>query len=1340
MGPEERPQGAPWNWRARIGKWWRGLGPHDHAVLGVQALLVLAALAYFLWASAEYSSTISKEFGSGVIGWSPPAWLVLTLAALLLALSAAPLYPLIGCLAYLVVLHGVPRYGPHLLFVHEVHLPGLLMFLTATGLGGWLYRSGCRHVLPRHPLLWLMLGFVTAVVLSSLVNGFPFVSPEYSLKRGPQKYLFALLGFLVALHTLTTTRNLKVLAGTLALTLGARTWIFPDVTHLSGDLGYLIPLVLPLLALAATWSKGWGRKVAWLAAFGYLGYVLVLTENRGGLVALAAAGLAFTLTLAPRRAALGLAGLAGSLALILGSQASYRQRFLDLWEKGLAQGSPGDRLEIWRGIYQLFREHPLFGVGPGRAPSLLGEYVPNFAGYTPHNNFLGLLAETGALGAGLYLALFALALWVAWRLTWRRNNVWTQRFGQAMVPALIAYLVAGCFMSREALEIPYLLCGACAAWDRLARLWREQVACTSVAPSTTAGPPLHRGGGKPPPLPPWPWARHLFLAALACTAFAVYGSWVPLHYQPRDFASAVEQFKQIPLLQLGVASRADWVANILLFIPLGFFWLGGIAVDRDRRFALTAAIPLALLLAGLSLAIEFSQLWFPQRTVSQNDIAAETLGGMLGIGLWLLWGQPAVGWVRGYAATRDRTRQMDWLLQAYALGLVIYSLVPFDLTISVGELYQKYREGKIQLIPFSSVQADPRMAVVSFLRDILLFLPLGVLAARLLRRRGETVRPFWSAFWIGVAGVAGLEFAQLLVYSRFSEVSDVFLGAIGVAAGVGLTHYLVQGSVRLGSPVSQALWAAPWKLLGGAVGYVALLLLLFWYPYDFTTERAVLRERFLDMMQARPFAALYFGTELNALMQVLFRLVVFAPLGVLFALGALRLPLDRWARQLLLVGLLLVGAGVGALIEAGQVALPSHIADLTEVLFYTAGVGIGMGLTLRLVEPVASPSGARVVNAPAPAGIPRWACLDGLRGIACLAVFAEHWQQQTRVSLQAGPCNFVRLFDDLGVCLLTVLAGCLLGLRFWRGNDLRAGKGWVKGYLAPRIGRILPVYWACLLGIVVVSVLVSRPPAPKDLLLHASFLHVYTEETFYSIAPPFWWLGILIPFYLLFPLLVAPVVLGAKASRGVKQAWVGFLCVATYASHYAVMEWLAPRGEPGSFEAVWSRSALAHLPLFLLGLAAGSLLPDAEVQGEGPRRGKNWAWELLAWVLLATLVIPRLLALDDRLGLPHGRYNFPFIPGLLALLIVTLPRTRLLRQAFELSPVAWLGLIAYGVYIYHYPILRAVARLLGRASLSAENLPTLYGLVALAGAVVVAALSYRILERPAFRWLTGRKE
>ena len=133
----------------------------------------------------------------------------------------------------------------------------------------------------------------------------------------------------------------------------------------------------------------------------------------------------------------------------------------------------------------------------------------------------------------------------------------------------------------------------------------------------------------------WAW--------LIYAIFVVYGSLVPFDFQPLPFDQAWAAFRQTPFLTLGVESRADWVANGVLYVPLGFLGVRALGGGGARLIAVLASLILAGLLA---FAVEFAQLSFPPRTVSQNDLLAECIGSLVGVvaahalGPWLVrWWQ-----------------------------------------------------------------------------------------------------------------------------------------------------------------------------------------------------------------------------------------------------------------------------------------------------------------------------------------------------------------------------------------------------------------------------------------------------------------------------------------------------------------------------------------------------------------------------------------------------------------------------------------------------------------------------------------------------------------------------
>lgn len=136
---------------------------------------------------------------------------------------------------------------------------------------------------------------------------------------------------------------------------------------------------------------------------------LVLTESRGGLVAVVA-GAAVCLLLAPvrhRKWSFALLALATVLALWLVPDSLMAR----LHRAGNEVTAAGSRLDIWRGALALWLVFPWFGGGLGTFGDLSpATQLPHTGGRIEHahNDPLELLAETGAAG-GLLLAAAAAA-------------------------------------------------------------------------------------------------------------------------------------------------------------------------------------------------------------------------------------------------------------------------------------------------------------------------------------------------------------------------------------------------------------------------------------------------------------------------------------------------------------------------------------------------------------------------------------------------------------------------------------------------------------------------------------------------------------------------------------------------------------------------------------------------------------------------------------------------------------------------------------------------------------------------------------------------------------------
>ncbi len=429
----------------------------------------------------------------------------------------------------------------------------------------------------------------------------------------------------------------------------------------------------------------------------------------------------------------------------------------------------------------------------------------------------------------------------------------------------------------------------------------------------------------------------LWLAALGYTAFVIYGSLVPLKFHALPWDVAVARFEAIPFLKLGIGSRADWVANLLLFIPLTYLWMGAMTGGNGRLRNLFATLALIPAATALSIGIEFTQLFFPQRTVSQNDIFAETLGGFIGVLAWWMTGKRFTDWLQAWQQDHARATLAERLAWAYLAGVVVYNVMPLDLTISLVEIFHKWRDGMVVLIPFGKLPHDPASAVYEIVTDALIWMPLALLW------RLDGTRSAWRAWGMTLAAATGLEFAQLFVFSRVSDVTDILTAALGGALGSVVGGRLAKREAHGGMPLQ---WE-PWLPFALAAGWMAVVLFVFWFPFDFRTDGAFIKDR-LNFVQRVPFEVYYFGTEYRAITEVLRKTLFFAPLGGLLAWGVVRQPW-RWRAPLFALAMLVLVA-TPALIELGQVMLPEKIADTTDWLLAWFGGLAGYAVIRRILR------------------------------------------------------------------------------------------------------------------------------------------------------------------------------------------------------------------------------------------------------------------------------------------------------------------------------------------------------------------------------------------------------
>ena len=338
--------------------------------------------------------------------------------------------------------------------------------------------------------------------------------------------------------------------------------------------------------------------------------------------------------------------------------------------------------------------------------------------------------------------------------------------------------------------------------------------------------------------------------------------------------------------------------------------------------------------------------------------------------------------------------------------------------------------------------------------------------------------------------------------------------------------------------------------------------------------------------------------------------------------------------------------------------------------------------------------------------------LDGMRAVAVVLVLLFHLQ--------------VPAFSSgyLGVDVFFVLSGFLITTLLLGELD-RTGRISLPDFWARRARRLLPALLVVLvvvaLGTRLTGTFTERTAVRGDLLATAGYVanwHLIGTSSYFvddGIDSPLehtWSLAIEEQFYLLWPILVLAAATLSKRPR----AAVGSVAIGLAAAS-AVLLWIL--WAPGGVErAYMGTDARIFEPL--IGAAGAAIVASPRLR----RHLERWAGVILALGVAAliggivvTAAIPTIYY--------RGGAMLVSVGTLAILAPLWMGHGRPLQLALGWGPIAWIGVVSYGVYLWHWPLtIWLGARDPGRS-------PTTIGrLAVVVSTFAVAAASYYLIERP----------
>jgi peptidoglycan/LPS O-acetylase OafA/YrhL len=373
-----------------------------------------------------------------------------------------------------------------------------------------------------------------------------------------------------------------------------------------------------------------------------------------------------------------------------------------------------------------------------------------------------------------------------------------------------------------------------------------------------------------------------------------------------------------------------------------------------------------------------------------------------------------------------------------------------------------------------------------------------------------------------------------------------------------------------------------------------------------------------------------------------------------------------------------------------------------------------------------TPAGISSAHAPV-----RYPQLDGLRGCAALAVLLFHgwflsaWTLRPSDGALLNGAYLVLSLGWSGVDVFFTLSAFLLSLPFVHALQAGQPRPDPVDYLKRRIWRIGPAFWVQLLLLGVL--LTATPLSPWPLFAHALLWLNIGSEPVRPLLGVWWTLPVEFGFYLLLPVL-------ALLLRPRCWPWLLLLVCGAWGYRYLIMQPDMPR----TLQAAWAN----HLPGRIDQFVVGMLGAYAWVRADLSRRlGGARRQDLLAVAGLAGFALLHAVPfwLDSRAG--PGPSSHPWLLGWHGLASLCLLPVLWTCAAGGGSVLGWLGrplmrwfgMISYSLYLWHYPIMLAAREHLALLP-DGHARPFLFLLCTLPLCLLVAWLSWRLVERPALDW------
>ena len=368
--------------------------------------------------------------------------------------------------------------------------------------------------------------------------------------------------------------------------------------------------------------------------------------------------------------------------------------------------------------------------------------------------------------------------------------------------------------------------------------------------------------------------------------------------------------------------------------------------------------------------------------------------------------------------------------------------------------------------------------------------------------------------------------------------------------------------------------------------------------------------------------------------------------------------------------------------------------------------------------------------------------LDGLRALAIFWVIIYHswWVSHIPpvvVSIGGTTLNLTPVFGVgfIGVYLFFVLSGFLLSFPFLRACFQQKPFPSVRKYYLRRILRIVPAFYAAVLLQVILGTphwFLGGAEAWRTIPAHLTFLFNFSGQSQSAINGVFWTLSVEMQFYIMLPLIMYLVYKRKALFTTIAIIAIGlgwrFIVFRIYTTNSDQVIFYGEHQFP------------YHLLLFGIGIVMAAIYLWIHYRKQWVERlPRRMAALGLGLSLIGILTVWWSSYRMISTSVWSGGIDYYLLPigvalGFGCLLLGALYAPVLIRRIWTNNFARLIGIVSYGMYLWHFPILYWISTWAWEVPPAApQQLQTLL-VMGLAASVLVGLASLVLIERPFIRW------